>query len=69
MGMWWLVGACVVTLGLGVFAWQTRRDAWARDARCVVARGIAGTVIFALGGIVILSVAVVTRWVFGADVY
>jgi hypothetical protein len=35
----------------------------------VAARGLAGTVIFALGGIVILSVAVMTRWVFGADVY
>ena len=68
--MWWLAGACVVTLGLGALAWKARRDAdWARDARDVVARGLAGTVIFGLGGIVILSVAVVTRWVFGADVY
>lgn len=67
--MWFIVGACVVALGLGALAWKARRDAdWARCARDLVARGLAGIVVFALGGAVLLSVAVMTRWVFGADV-
>jgi hypothetical protein len=67
--MWSSVGACVVALGLGALAWQARRDAaWARGVRNLVARALAGTVVFALGGAVLLSVAVMTRWVLGADV-
>ena len=60
--MRWLMVAGLAAAVLGAIIWDARRDEYGtRRAWAVVAAVLAGTVI--------LAVAVMSRWAFGADVY
>jgi hypothetical protein len=43
-------------------------DGWQRRVWCAVGSGLAGTAVFALVGLVLVAVAVVTRLALGVDV-